>query len=297
MRKPEQRPKAFTKAAIYCRVSTVGQEEEGTSLVTQEELCRTYAAEHGHRVDEMQVYREVYTGTELWERPRLTELREAIPQHAITGVIVYAIHRLSRDPVHLGVILSEAEHHGVVVEFVTEPLDNTPEGQLIRFVRGYAAKVEAEKIRERSLRAKRARIQAGKVHNHGPELYGYRGDNAAGIRTVYAPEATIVQQIFQWYVDEHTAFRAIVQRLNDQGIPSPAVTKVSYPAPPGARGGGARRCCVSSASPRIRGTRLAGATPKAAASGPTWSGFGCRRVRPPRSSLPPCGKPRQRAWK
>ena len=119
-------------------------------------------------MDETQVYREVYTGTELWERPHLNNLREAIRQHAITVVIAYAIDRLSRDPVHLGVILSEAEHHGVSVEFVTEPLDNTPEGQLIRFVRGYAAKVEAEKIRERSLRGKRAGIQAGRFITTAP---------------------------------------------------------------------------------------------------------------------------------
>jgi len=182
-------------------------------------------------VDETQAYREVYTGTELWERPHLNELREAIRQHAVAVVIAYAIDRLSRDPVHLGVILNEAEHHGVLVEFVTEPLDNTPEGQLIRFVRGYAAKVEAEKIRERSLRGKRARIQAGRLHNHGPELYGYRRDKAAGIRTVYEPEAVIVQQIFQWYVHEHLAFRAIVRRLNDQGIPSPGVHKFRYSDP------------------------------------------------------------------
>jgi len=219
------------RAAIYCRVSTVGQEEEGTSLGTQEEYCRKYAAEHGYQFDEAHVYRDVYTGTELWERPQLTTLREAIRQKAITRVVAYAIDRLSRDPVHLGVILSEAEHHGVTVEFVTEPLDNTPEGQLIRFVRGYAAKVEAEKIRERSLRGKRARIQAGKIHNSGPELYGYRRDKAAGVRTVYEPEAVIVRQIFQWYVEEHLAFRAIVRQLNDQGVPSPAVNKFRYPDP------------------------------------------------------------------
>jgi site-specific DNA recombinase len=218
-------------AAIYCRVSTAGQEADGTSLVTQEEHCRTYAAEHDYLVDEAHVYRDVYTGTELWERPQPTTLREAIRHHAVTGVIAYAIDRLSRDPVHLGVILSEAEHHGVAVEFVTEPLDNTPEGQLIRFVRGYAAKVEAEKIRERSLRGKRARIQAGKLHNHGPELYGYRRDKAAGTRTVYEPEAAIVQQIFQWYVHDHLAFRAIVRRLNEQGTPSPAVDKIRYADP------------------------------------------------------------------
>src|SRR5262245_22074077 len=233
MMQTPRRHQAFMdrRAAIYCRVSTAGQEAEGTSLVTQEEQCRTYAAEQGYAVDEAHVYRDVYTGTELWERPQLTTLREAIRQHAVTGVIAYAIDRLSRDPVHLGVILSEAEHHGVLVEFVTEPLDNTPEGQLIRFVRGYAAKVEAEKIRERSMRGKRARIQAGKLHNHGPELYGYRRDKAAGTRTIYEPEAAIVQQIFHWYVDDHLAFRAIVRRLNDQGIPSPAVNKIRYADP------------------------------------------------------------------
>ena len=182
-------------------------------------------------MDEAHVYRDVYTGTELWERPHLTTLREAIRQRAITVVIAYAIDRLSRDPVHLGVILSEAEHHDVAVEFVTEPLDNTPEGQVIRFVRGYAAKVEAEKIRERSIRRKRARIQAGKIHNYGPELYGYWRDKAAGTRTIYEPEAAIVQHIFHWYVDEHLAFRAIVRRLNDQGIPSPAVNKIRYADP------------------------------------------------------------------
>ena len=40
-----------------------------------------------------------------------------------------------------------------------------------------------------------------------------------------------MQQIFHWYVDDHVAFRAIVRRLNDQGIPSPAVNKFNYPDP------------------------------------------------------------------
>lgn len=212
-------------------MSTVGQEEDGTSLVTQEAHCRQYAGAHGYLVDETQVYREVYTGTELWERPDLTTLIEAIRQHAVAVVIAYAIDRFSRDPVHLGVILNEAEHHGISVEFVAEPLDNTPERQLIRFVRGYAAKVEVERIRERSIRGKRARIQAGKIHNYGPELSGYRQDKAAGTRTIYEPEAAIVQHIFCWYVDQHLAFRAIVRRLNDQGIPSPAVNKIRYADP------------------------------------------------------------------
>jgi DNA invertase Pin-like site-specific DNA recombinase len=35
------------RAAIYVRVSTPGQEAEGTSLLTQEQRCREYSAAQG----------------------------------------------------------------------------------------------------------------------------------------------------------------------------------------------------------------------------------------------------------
>jgi site-specific DNA recombinase len=145
---PQTKPR---RAALYLRVSSQ-QQEDNFSLPTQEERCRQYASERGYQVADAHVFREVYTGVELWERPHLSRLREMIRRHEIDVVIAYAIDRLSRDPVHLGVILSEADHAGVRVEFVTEPLDDSPEGQLIRFVRGYAAKVEHTKIKERMMR-------------------------------------------------------------------------------------------------------------------------------------------------
>jgi site-specific DNA recombinase len=222
---------AAPKVAIYCRVSTVSQEEEGTSLDTQEARCRQYAIAKGYQIDEQHVYRETHSGAELWERPRLTLLRVALRQEAIQGIIAYAIDRLSRDPVHLGVIISEAEYHGAQVEFVTEPIDNSPEGQLIRFVRGYAAQVEREKIRERALRGKLARVQSGKIHNHGRELYGYRRDHARGVRILYEPEAALVRMIFTWYVEDRLGIRTIVRRLNETGIPAPSTGKVTYADP------------------------------------------------------------------
>jgi site-specific DNA recombinase len=215
-------------AAIYTRVSTQTQEEEGTSLDTQEAHCRAYAQAHGYQVDPLHIYREAHTGTELWQRPRLTTLREVIRSGQIQGVIAYAIDRLSRNPAHLGVLMTEAEYHGVQVEFVTEPVDHSPEGQLIQYVRGYAALVEHEKIRERSYRGKLARIQSGKLHNHGRELYGYRRDNTQGRRQIYEPEAAIVREIFQWYVEEGLSIKALRRRLHTRAIPAPSVGKVTY---------------------------------------------------------------------
>jgi site-specific DNA recombinase len=144
-------PNRPPKCATYCRVSTAKQSEEGTSLSTQAAACRRYAADHGYAIIEAHAYREVYSGAELWDRPMMSALRAAIRERSVDVVVCYAIDRLSRDPVHLGVVITEADHVGVAVEFVTEQLDDSPEGQLIRFVRGYAARVEREKARERTI--------------------------------------------------------------------------------------------------------------------------------------------------
>ncbi len=209
------------KTAIYVRVSSASQEEDGTSLVTQEGRCRTYASEQFYEVDESHVYREVHTGTELWERPQLTRLREAVRRREVGVVIAYAIDRLSRDPVHLGVVLSEADHAGVRVEFVTEPLDNSSEGQLIRFIRGYAAKIEHEKIRERSLRGKLARVQSGRLLPSGKPLYGYRWrDSTRSALDIDPLTGPVVQRIFREAVSTKT-LRSIAADLTADGIPTP----------------------------------------------------------------------------
>lgn len=220
------------RAAIYARVSTTRQEAEGTSLQTQIALCRDYASAHGYDVDEAHVYRETYSGAELWDRPQLTAIRSLIRERDIDVLVCYAIDRLSRDPVHMGVILTEADRYCVAVEFVSEPLDDSPEGQLIRFVRGYAARVEREKARERTIRGKRARLESGKIHGFGGELYGYRRDKAAGVRTIEESEAVIVRRIFRRVADGH-AIRAIARDLNAEDVPSPAATKRVFSAASG----------------------------------------------------------------
>src|SRR5438067_275526 len=191
-------PATQPRAAIYVRVSTQGQEEDGTSLDTQLDRCRAHCAERGYVVSEEHVYREVHTGTELWERKKLSQLRDAARRREVDVVVAFAIDRLSRDPVHLGVVISEADHARVNVEFVSEPLDNSPEGQLIRFVRGYAAKVEHEKIRERSMRGRLARAGAGKMLTGCKPPYGYDWKDAHTGALVEDPEAApIVRRIFQ----------------------------------------------------------------------------------------------------
>ena len=116
-------PVSQPRAAVYVRVSTAGQEAEGTSLDSQEAYCRQHAATQGYDVAEGHVYREVFTGTELWDRPRLNQLRGAIRAGDVDALIVHATDRLSRDPVHLAILAEECERYRAELLFVTEPLD------------------------------------------------------------------------------------------------------------------------------------------------------------------------------
>ncbi len=214
-----------TRAAIYTRVSSTGQ-GDNYSLPTQEEACRAFAANHGWQV--VGVYTDVHTRTELWERTQLSELRDAVRRRAVDVVVCYAIDRLSGDPVHLGVVLTEADHAGVDVVFVTEPLDDSPEGQLIRFVRGYAAKVEHEKIKERTMRGRIARVAAGKPPVGPRPTYGYRwvdDHNVDGrpvkLRLEEDPDtAWVVRRIFHEIATGSSA-RKVAKGLTDDGVPTP----------------------------------------------------------------------------
>jgi len=206
------------RAAIYARVSTEAQ-EEGSSLDSQVEECMRAAKDLGYEVPASFIFREVYSRAELWNRPLLSQMREElVTQRRVDAVFSLATDRLSGDPVHLLILLEEADRHGVRILFVTEPYDDSEEGKLIQYVRGYAAKVEREKIKERTLRGKFAKVKSGKLLGSGRNLYGYQMKD--GVREVAEPQAATVKLIFDW-ASQGVPIRKIARRLTQSGTPSP----------------------------------------------------------------------------
>ena len=206
------------KAAVYCRVSTDNQEREGTSLQTQLEACLKHCHDKGYDV----VYRfsEAYSGLSL-ERPELDRLREMVRAEAIDIVVCYSLDRLTRDPGHGVIITQELEKHGVKLEDVTEDVDNTELGKLISYIRGYASKVEAKKIRERTLRGKKQKVREGVIPHGGfARLYGYDYSNITKKRTVNETESYWVKQMYGWLVNEPLSTTAITYRLRELKAPT-----------------------------------------------------------------------------
>jgi site-specific DNA recombinase len=205
------------RAAIYCRVSTEDQEREGTSLRTQLEACLAYCKQKGYEIAHR--FSETYSGLTL-ERPKLNELRELIRSNDIDVVVIYCLDRLFRDPTDGVILLQELEKHKVTLEAVTETLESTDLGKMIIYIKGFASKLEAQKIRERTMRGKLARLKEGKLpHGTGIGIYGYRWDKTTGHRTVIDLEAKVVQKIFTMVL-QGFSFQKIALELNKASIKS-----------------------------------------------------------------------------
>ena len=202
------------KAAIYCRVST-SQQEDGTSLETQQIRCRLAAEKMGYEVPSEFIWAEQWTAVDL-ERPMLDLVRQSARAGLIDALFVYTPDRLSREPVHLLMLLDEFQKSSVKLQFVEGISDATPEGQLLMHVQGYAAQRERAQIAERSMRAKEAVARSGRLPNGtNVGLYGYDYDKVRKVRTVNEKEAAAVRLMFQWASEGVSAYQ-ITKRL--QGL-------------------------------------------------------------------------------
>ena len=213
------------RVAIYCRVSGEAQEREGTSLDSQREAGLAKGKELGYDTPATFVLSEVGSRLTL-DRPKLNQLRQWVRDKQVDAVIIYALDRLSGDPVHIVILEDELERHDVQLISVTEDIDSSDLGKLVSYIRGYAAKLEVEKIRERTMRGARTRASQGKIPIGGTgKLYGYsyiigKGKHE-GIRYVNEDQAKWVREIYHWLVDDGLTVNAITYRLRALGIPTP----------------------------------------------------------------------------
>jgi site-specific DNA recombinase len=210
-------------AAIYVRVSTPGQAEDGLGQEAQLDTCQRIAAEHGLNVADEHVIVEQASG-EYLERTGLDRLRSLVRGRLIDAVVVYDQDRLSRNEIGTVVILAEARSNQVTIYTRTGPLDATREGDLVAYVKGYASALERDKIRQRTLDGKRMTAKQGALPvGTGAGLYGYdyapriRGEHKRQqARSINESEAETVRRMFGMAL-EGLGVNTIARALNAEG--------------------------------------------------------------------------------
>src|SRR5215213_3555616 len=206
------------RAVIYTRVSSQGQ-EDNSSLRTQAAACLAYAEERGWQI--VGTFSDVHTGAEYRERPGLSTLREQVRADAVDVVLAFALDRLSRNQAHLAVLAEEVEEHGARLEFVTEEFEDSAVGKFIRSAKSFAAEVEREKLSERTVRGRIARVQSGKLIPGGRPPYGYRWrDETKGQLDEDPTTGPVARRMFAAIAGGMTLYR-LTAALMEDGIPTP----------------------------------------------------------------------------
>jgi site-specific DNA recombinase len=193
-------------------VSTDQQEDDGSSLFTQEERCREYAEAQGWTV--VRVVRDTASGATL-ARPGLTSIRESLDLYDV--LLAYDFDRVSRDQVKMAVLLNDLLEAGVALWTVKDgALEDSAVGRFLLNARTFAAELEREKIAERTMRGKMEWARRGRYIGSAP--YGYdRGD---GCLVANEAEAHVVRRVYALYATG-VGVRTIALQLDAEQAPTP----------------------------------------------------------------------------
>jgi len=215
-------------AAIYARVSTPGQREDGTSLETQVAACLESAQQQGDSVPPEYILQEQASGADI-NRPLLAKLRKLVRDSKINVIIICHPDRLSRDATDLMVLWEEITEQGVEIRLLQGPDGTSPEDKLLRFIFGYKSEAERRDILERTMRGKKKTAEFGRLPvGSGLGLFGYRyewsSDGSSSKpklvgRTILPDEASVVRQIFDLCISGICDYE-IARTLNQKGIPT-----------------------------------------------------------------------------
>lgn len=187
-------------AAIYIRVSTDAQAEEGYSIEAQKEQLTAYCVSKG--IKDYEFYIDGgWSGSNL-DRPEIQRLIKDAKEERISHCIVYKLDRLSRSQKDtLYVIEDVLNPHNVDFVSLTESLDtSTPMGRLMIGILSAFAQLERENIRLRTRMGMKERVKSGLWMGGGRVPFGYDYDSTQGI-LVPNKDAEKVKQIYSLYIE------------------------------------------------------------------------------------------------
>ncbi len=211
-------------AAIYARVSSERQREEGT-IESQVAGLRELAGERGLALAEEFVFCDEGISGATLTRPALERLRDRAAEGCFEVVLCHCPDRLARRYAYQVLLLEELERAGVEVMFARGGEHaGSPEDELLRQFQGMIAEYERAQIRERTRRGKVHRARQGSQAVLSAAPYGYRyvkkSEHMDGFYEVYEPEAQVVREVFRRYTEEQVAIAELARWLTAQGIPT-----------------------------------------------------------------------------
>lgn len=214
--------KVSKRVAIYCRVSTTEQAEEGYSIDEQNVKITEYCNKEGHEIYNIYEDRGI-SGKSITNRPGIKQLLNDATKNKFDLVIVWKLNRISRKLLDILNIVELLNKHNIAFRSLTESFETeTPSGKLQLNIMGAIGEFERETIAENVKMGMIARSKEGQWN--GGVVLGYDSIqlNNEGkkrkntVLKINENEANTVRKIFQLY-SEGNGYKAIVNRINKEG--------------------------------------------------------------------------------
>lgn len=202
------------KVAIYARVSTTNQAEEGYSVDQQIDKLTKYAELNDWEISK--IYKDAgFSGSKL-QRPGMQQLINDIQDKKFEAVLVYKLDRLSRS-VRDTLYLTKDVFTKNNIAFVSlnENIDTSSAmGSLFLTILSAINEFERENIKERMSMGKLGRIKSGKTSAWSNVPFGYKYIDGELVQD--GIQAPIVRNIFESYLSGQSLSK-IKRTLNEEG--------------------------------------------------------------------------------
>jgi site-specific DNA recombinase len=168
-----------------------------------------------------------YSGASL-ERPGLDQVRDLVRNGDIDFVLAQDADRITRDAYHRGFLDDEFARHETLLVALDDWGDDSHQGKLLKFIKGWQSEGERLKIVERSRRGKLQKVREGKMVADGKANYGFAYTPDKDTYVVNEAEMEIVRHIFA-EIARGSSLNSLVEELLARGIRSPSgATKWSH---------------------------------------------------------------------
>ena len=211
----------MNKVALYVRVSTTSQLEEGYSIEEQKAKLESYCD-----IKDWHVYK-VYTdggfSGSTTDRPALEQLVQDAKSKLFDTVLVYKLDRLSRSQKDTLYLIEDVFLKNDI-EFVSllENFDtSTPFGRAVIGLLSVFAQLEREQIKERMQLGKLGRAKSGKSMMWAKTSYGYDYDKETGSMSINEYEALAVKEIYASYLSGMSITK-LRDKINEEYPKQPA---------------------------------------------------------------------------
>ena len=191
------------RTALYIRVSTDAQFEEGYSVDAQKEKLAQYCKLKD--IEDYEFYIDGgWSGSNI-ERPEIKRLITDIKAGKINAVVVYKLDRLSRSQKDTVFLLEDVFiPNGCAFISLNENFDtSTPYGKAMIGILSVFAQLERENIRERTRMGMYERVKSGLWMGGGRVPFGYDYDREKNT-LVPNEKAEQVRQIYQLYLQGYS---------------------------------------------------------------------------------------------